>query len=99
MTMRPVLTSVAVVACAGLVSCRGRPGEEGAKATDTQGTQIAADIRKSADWIAAAMSSSGYKADFTLESLKEVIENRDILAEAIAAIERMSDEIEADQGD
>ena len=35
----------------------------------------------------------------TDEDLKEVIENRDIIAEAIAAIERANDEIEADQGD
>jgi hypothetical protein len=33
---------------------------------------VAADAKVSAEWIAKALSSSGYKADFSLESLKEV---------------------------
>ncbi len=30
------------------------------------------DVRKSADWVANGLSSSGYSADFTIESLKEI---------------------------
>jgi hypothetical protein len=30
------------------------------------------DTRRSANWVATALTSSGYKADFTLESLKEI---------------------------
>jgi hypothetical protein len=30
------------------------------------------DVKKAADWIAMALSSSGYRADFSLESLREL---------------------------
>ncbi len=34
--------------------------------------KIVSDARASADWIARALTSSGYKADFYMESLREV---------------------------
>jgi hypothetical protein len=34
--------------------------------------QIVKDAVEAAEWMAKALSSSGYKADFTLDSLKEV---------------------------
>jgi hypothetical protein len=34
--------------------------------------QIVTDAKKSAEWIANALNSSGYKADFSVESLKEI---------------------------
>jgi hypothetical protein len=34
--------------------------------------QVVKDAKEAAAWIAGALSSSGYKADFTLESLKEI---------------------------
>jgi hypothetical protein len=35
-------------------------------------SQVVKDAKEAAEWIATALSSSGYKADFTLESLKEI---------------------------
>jgi hypothetical protein len=35
-------------------------------------SQIVSDVGASAEWVAQALSSSGYKADFSLESLKEI---------------------------
>lgn len=35
-------------------------------------SRVAADARASADWIATALSASGYKADFSIDSLKEI---------------------------
>jgi len=35
-------------------------------------TKIVADVTVAAEWIAKALSSSGYKADFSVESLKEI---------------------------
>jgi len=35
-------------------------------------TKIVSDARDSAEWIAKALNSSGYKADFSISSLKEV---------------------------
>jgi hypothetical protein len=35
-------------------------------------SKIAADAKASAEWIAKALSASGYKADFSVESLREV---------------------------
>lgn len=34
--------------------------------------QVVKDAKEAAEWIATALSSSGYKADFTLESFKEI---------------------------
>lgn len=34
--------------------------------------KIVSDARSAADWIAKALSSSGYRADFSLKSLKEI---------------------------
>jgi len=34
--------------------------------------KIVTDVGASADWIAKALSSSGYKADFSIDSLKEI---------------------------
>lgn len=41
-------------------------------AKDTNQSKLVTDILKSAEWIAKALSSSGYKADFSIESLKEI---------------------------
>jgi hypothetical protein len=41
-------------------------------ARDLTMTKLLEDIRASADWIAAALSSSGYRADFSLSSLREI---------------------------
>lgn len=41
-------------------------------AANADGSKVAADAKVSAEWIAKALSSSGYKADFSIESLKEV---------------------------
>jgi len=41
-------------------------------ATAGDQTQIAADAKASAEWISRALISSGYRADFTVDSLKEV---------------------------
>ena len=41
-------------------------------ASVAQESEIVRDVRIYADWIAKALNASGYKADFTLESLKEV---------------------------
>lgn len=72
MNMRSALTLVVAFACVWLPSCDKPDDDEGSTRTGTPKSQIAADIRKSADWIAEALGSSGYKADFTLESLKEI---------------------------
>jgi hypothetical protein len=34
--------------------------------------KVVKDAKEAAEWIATALSSSGYKADFTLQSLKEI---------------------------
>lgn len=39
---------------------------------NADGSKVVADTKASAEWIAKALSTSGYKADFSLESLKEV---------------------------
>lgn len=41
-------------------------------AADADNSKVAADAKVSAQWIAKALSSSGYRADFSIESLKEV---------------------------
>lgn len=35
-------------------------------------SKIAADVQSAAQWIAVALNSSGYRADFSFESLKEI---------------------------
>ena len=47
----------------------GLAASAGASAKDSQ---VVADALSSAEWISRALSSSGYKADFSLESLREV---------------------------
>jgi hypothetical protein len=44
----------------------------GANVAHANEPQVVKDAKEAAEWVATALSSSGYKADFTLESLKEV---------------------------
>lgn len=41
------------------------------KETDNKNT-LEHDIRESSEWVVKALNSSGYKADYSLESMKEV---------------------------
>src|SRR5579871_3860612 len=43
-----------------------------ASAAHADEPKVVKDAKEAAEWIATALSSSGYKADFTLESLKEI---------------------------
>ncbi|MCG8521910.1 MAG: hypothetical protein MI744_06865 [Pseudomonadales bacterium] len=47
-------------------------GLAGAVSAHAEDSKIVADVKASAEWISQALSSSGYKADFSLESLKEI---------------------------
>jgi hypothetical protein len=43
-----------------------------ASAAHADEPKVVKDAKEAAEWIATALSSSGYKADFTLESFKEI---------------------------
>jgi hypothetical protein len=43
-----------------------------ASAAHADEPKVVTDAKEAAEWIATALSSSGYKADFTLESFKEI---------------------------
>lgn len=64
------LVAVAAPALAGEPR---RPDDRGASTTNmaTQ-SKIVSDALASAEWISTALSQSGYRADFTLESLKQI---------------------------
>ena len=61
--LRGLSLGIALVFCAGLTS--------GPIAT-AQLSEIVRDVETYAAWIAKALTASGYKADFTMESLKEI---------------------------
>lgn len=47
-------------------------GVSGAAMTNAVEPMIISDAKASAEWISKALASSGYKADFSIESLKEI---------------------------
>ena len=47
-------------------------GISGAAMTNAAEPMIISDAKASAEWISKALTSSGYKADFSIESLKEI---------------------------
>lgn len=47
-------------------------GKKTSAPTSQNKTTLAQDILSAADWIVRALNSSGYKADYTLENMKEV---------------------------
>jgi hypothetical protein len=61
------------VAAAALAGEPRRPDDRGAPTTNmaTQ-SKIVSDALASAEWISTALSQSGYRADFTLESRKQI---------------------------
>ena len=57
----------------GLKDILPKKKNESAQDTNTQNmSTLAEDIPKAAEWVARALNTSGYKADYSLESIREI---------------------------
>jgi len=65
------VVSIAAAAPALAAEQQG-PGHRGVTTNMNIQSKIVSDVLASAEWISKALSQSGYKADFSLESLKQV---------------------------